>query len=161
MKRILAMIAIVAFTFALPACKGKSDADLKTAAEAALQANPELAGTTVEVKDGVATLSGELKDAAAQTAAEAAVKGVQGIKSVQNNTTVAIAEAPAPVVINPDDSLTNLVRDAIKDNPTVAATVSGGVVTLSGEIKKAELPKLMQKVHALKPKKVENTLTVK
>lgn len=158
MKRILAMIAIVAFTFVLPSCKGTSDADLKTAADAALQANPDVTGAMVDVKDGVATLSGEVKDAAAQAAAQAAVAGVKGIKSVVNNTSV--TPPPAPVVINPDDSLTNLVKDAIKDNPTVQATVADGVVTLTGEIKKADLPKLMQKVQALKPKKVDNKLTV-
>ncbi|MFT3902238.1 MAG: BON domain-containing protein [Niabella sp.] len=156
MKRILAAIAIAAFVFTLPACKGKSDADLKTAVETALQANPGLAGAVVDVKDGVATISGEVKDAAAQAAVEAATKAVKGIKSVQNNTTL-----PAPVVINPDETLTNLVKEAIKDNPTVSASVASGVVTLTGEIKKADLPKLMQKVNALKPQKVENKLTVK
>ncbi|GAB3017919.1 hypothetical protein GCM10027051_23590 [Niabella terrae] len=159
MKKILAIIAIAAFTFALPACKGKSDAELKTAVEAALQANPDLSGTTVNVVDGVATISGELKDAATVAAAETAAKAVKGVKSVQNNTT--IAPPPAPVEVNTDDSLSGLVKDAIKDNPTVSASVSAGVVTLTGEINKSDLPKLMQKVQALKPKKVENQLTVK
>ena len=160
MKRILAIIAIVAFSFALPSCKGKSDADLKTAAEAALQANPDLTGAMVEVKDGVATITGELKDAAAQSAAETAVQGVEGIKSVQNNTTV--TPPPPPVVITADDSLTTAVKDAIKDHPTVSASVTDGVVTLTGEISKSDLKVLMQKVQATKPKKVESTgLTVK
>ena len=41
------------------------------------------------------------------------------------------------------------------------ADVKDGVVTLTGEIKKASLPKLMQSLMALKPKKVDNKLTVK
>ena len=160
MKRILAVIAIVAFSFALPSCKGKSDAELKTAAEAALSVNPDFSGVNVEVKDGVATLTGELTDPAAQAAAETAIQAVQGIKSVQNQTSV--APPPAPVVITPDDPLTTAVTDAIKDHPTVSATVADGVVTLSGEISKADLKTLMQKVQATKPKKVESTgLTVK
>lgn len=153
MKRILAILAIVAFTFALPSCKGKSDADLKTAVEAALQTNPDLSGAMVEVKDGVATITGELKDAATQAAVEAAVKGVKGIKSVTNSSTV--APPPAPVEVTVDDALTAAVKDAIKDNAGIAAVVKDGIVTLSGEIKKADLPKLVQKVQALKPKKVE------
>lgn len=163
MKRILAIIAIVAFSFALPSCKGKSDADLKTAAEAALSANPDLTGATVEVKDGVATISGELKDPAAQAAAESAVKGVEGIKSVQNQTSVAPPPPPvAPVVITADDSLKTAVTDAIKDHPTVQASVTDGVVTLTGEIAKSDLKTLMQKVQSTKPKKVESkSLTVK
>ncbi|WP_460687493.1 BON domain-containing protein [Niabella aquatica] len=160
MKRILAIVAIVTFSFALPSCKGKSDAELKTAAEAAIQANPDLSGATVEVKDGVATISGEVKDPAAQAAAETAVKEVKGIKSVMNQTTV--APLPPPVAITPDDSLTTAVKDAVKDHPTVSATVTDGVVTLTGEIAKSDLKTLMQKVQATKPKKVESSgLTVK
>lgn len=160
MKRILAIVAIVAFSFALPSCKGKSDAELKTAAEAAIQANPDLSGVIIEVKDGVATISGEVKDPAAQAAAETAVKEVKGIKSIFNETTV--APPPPPVNITPDDPLTTAVKDAIKDHPTVSATVTDGVVTLTGEISKADLKTLMQKVQATKPKKVESGgLTVK
>ena len=158
MKKILAIVAIAALSFTLPSCKGKSDAELKTAAESAIQANPELSGAMVEVTDGVATISGEVKDAAAQAAAEAAVKGVKGIKSVTNATSVV---APAPVVITPDDPLTTAVKDAVIDHPTVTATVSDGVVTLTGEIAKSDLTTLIQKVNATKPKKIENQLTVK
>jgi len=153
MKKILTLIAFVAFTFTLPSCKGPSDTDLKTAVETALQANPDLSGAMVEVKDGVATITGELKDAATQAAIEAAVKGVKGIKSVTNSST--IAPPPAPVEISADDALTTAVRDAIKDNAGISAVVADGVVTLSGEIKKADLPGLVQKVQALKSKKVE------
>lgn len=150
MKKILAIIAIVAFAFALPACKSKvSDADVKTAVDAKLQANPDLAGLTSAVTDGVVTITGDVKDEATKAAVDAALKDVKGVKSVVNSTAV-----PPPPVITPDDPLTTAVKDAIKDNPTVAAAVSDGVVTLTGEIKKADLPKLMQKVMATKPKKV-------
>lgn len=157
MKRILAIIAIVAFAFALPACKSKvSDADVKTSVDAALQANHDFTGITANVAEGVVTLSGDVKDEATKAAAETAVKGVKGVKSVVNNTSV-----PPPPVITPDDPLTTAVKDAIKDHPTVTATVADGVVTLTGEIKKADLAKLMQKVNATKPKKVDSKLTVK
>lgn len=160
MKKILPLIVLVTFAFVLPSCKGKSDADLKTAAESALQANPSLAGVMVEVIDGVATISGEVSDAATQTAAEEAVKGVKGIKSVNNLTS--LTPPPAPVQITADDPLTTAVKDAVKDHPTVSASVTDGVVTLTGEIKKDDLKVLMQKVNATKPKKVDNTgLTVK
>ncbi len=158
MKKILAIVAIVAFTFALPSCKGKSDAELKTEVETALQANPDLSGATVDVTNGVATISGELKDDAAVAAAEAAAKGVKGIKSVTNSATV--APPPPPVVITPDDPLTSAVTDAIKDHPTVSASVTDGVVTLTGEISKSDLQTLMQKVQATKPKKVESSALV-
>ncbi|OJU22804.1 MAG: transport-associated protein [Sphingobacteriales bacterium 41-5] len=159
MKKILAIIAIAAFTFAMPACKSKvSDADIKTSADAALQANAALSGVTAEIANGVATLTGNVADDAAKAAAETAIKGVKGVTSVVNNITVA-----PPPVIAAESELETAVKDAIKDNPTVTASVSPeGVITLTGEINKADLPKLMQKVNATHPKSVDNKgLTIK
>ncbi len=157
MKKILAIIAIVTFAFSFTACKSKvSDADVKTAVETALKANPDLAGLAANVQEGVVTITGDVKDDAAKAAVDAALATVKGVKSVVNN-----ASVPPPPVITPDDPLTTAIKEAIKDNPTVTAAVANGVVTLTGEIKKADLPKLMQKVNATKPKKVENQLTVK
>jgi hypothetical protein len=53
------------------------------------------------------------------------------------------------------------LKDAVKDHPDVTATVNNGEVTLSGSVKRAELPKLMQRVQALNPTKVNNNLTIK
>ena len=155
-------VAVIGTT--IVSCKGKvKDEDVKTAAEAALKANPDLQGVTVSVTDGVASLGGEVKDPAAKTAAESALKDVNGIKSIKNDITVATSPVPGPpvVTISGDDELTKNVADAIKDNSTVTAAVKDSIITLTGTIKKSELPKLMQKLHALKPKKVENKLTVK
>lgn len=143
----------------MTSCKSqeKKDAEAKAKIEAAAP------GVVVVVKDGVATLSGEVTDEAAKAAAEEAAKKVEGVKSVVNQTTVAPppAPAPAPVVVNPDDALNTAATAAIQEYPGVTVTVKEGVVTLNGEIKKADLPKLMQKVNEIKPKKVENKMTVK
>ena len=69
-------------------------------------------------------------------------------------------QAPAPVQISPDDSLTTGLRDATKDYPGVNATANNGEVTLTGTIQRDRLPKLMQSIHALHPKKVNNNLTI-
>jgi osmotically-inducible protein OsmY len=53
------------------------------------------------------------------------------------------------------------LKDAVKDYPDVTATVNNGEVTLTGSVKRAELPKLMQRVQALNPTKVNNNLTIK
>jgi osmotically-inducible protein OsmY len=149
MKRFFAIIAIAAFAFAMPACKGKvSDAELKTAAEAAIQANPDFAGIAVDVANGVATLSGTVSADAVKAAVDNAVSLVKGIKSVTNSIVV------APPVISNDEQLQTAITDAIKDHPTVQAAVLDSVVTLTGSIKKADLATLMQKVNAARPKKV-------
>lgn len=60
-----------------------------------------------------------------------------------------------------DDSLRSQLKDATKDYPGVTATVDNGEVTLTGTISREKLPKLMQSVQALNPKKVNNNLTIK
>ena len=66
-----------------------------------------------------------------------------------------------PVKISADDSLTTMAKDAVKDYPGVTATVNNGEVTLTGDITRAKLPKLMMAVQAMHPKKVNNNLTIK
>jgi len=164
-KRINRVLAIPLTVFFLIAsvisCKQKtSDADLKTAVDNAIAANSNLSGAYTDVKDGVVTLSGEVKTDAAKESAETAAKGINGVKSVVNNLTV--APAPAPVEITPDDPLKAAVENTIKPYPGVKATIQNGVVTLSGEIKKADLQKLMIALNSLKPKSIDNTqLTIK
>lgn len=67
----------------------------------------------------------------------------------------------APVQISPNDSLTTMVEGTVKDYAGVKATVSNGEITLTGNITREKLPKLMEAVNALHPKKVNNKLTVK
>ena len=71
------------------------------------------------------------------------------------------ARKDAPVVVAPDETLSRNVQDATKDYPGVTASVSNGEVTLTGTIDRDKLPRLMQSIHALDPKKVNNNLTVK
>lgn len=63
--------------------------------------------------------------------------------------------------VSPDDSLTTMAKDAVKDYPGVTATVSNGEVTLTGDIQRSKLPKLMMAMNAMHPKKVNNKLTIK
>lgn len=151
-------IIMVALMVGFVSCKPK-DADIKTAIEQAISGIPDASGAIIDVKDGVATISGEFKDDAARVAAEAAAKAVKGVKSVVNVGTLAVVAAP--VEISADAALIASVADAVKDFATVKADVLDGVVTLTGEIKKTDLPKLMMSLNALKPKKVDNKLTVK
>ena len=155
-KKLLAVA--IAATVGFVSCKPK-DADIKTAIEQAIAAVPDASNAVIDVKDGVATITGEFKDDATKAAIETAAKAVKGVKSVVNNGTV--TPPPPPVTISADDTLIKGVADAVKDFTTVKVDVKDGVVTLTGEIKKASLPKLMQSLMALKPKKVENKLTVK
>lgn len=150
-----ALIATVSFV----SCKPK-DADVQKNVQ-----EKEATGIMVEVKDGVATLTGEVADDAAKAKAEEIAKENKDVKSVVNNITIAAPVATTPAVTTPviavDDVLTKGVMDATKDFSTVKAEVKDGIVWLNGELKKADLPKLMMALNALKPKKIENKLTIK
>ena len=65
------------------------------------------------------------------------------------------------VEINPDATLRTSVDNVLKAYDGVSAEVKDGVVTLRGNIKQDDLQTLIMKVQELKPKKVENQLTIK
>ncbi|HEV8084636.1 MAG TPA: BON domain-containing protein [Chitinophagaceae bacterium] len=142
-------------------CKPK-DSDLQAKVEKNLQGSPETSGVTVDVKDGVATLSGEVKVHNAVEKAAASAQDVNGIKSVVNNVTMQapVVEAP-PVEVNSDATMMQGVKDATKDFPTVTANVNDGVITLTGSVKRSNLQTLMMSLNTLKPKKIDNQLTIK
>jgi osmotically-inducible protein OsmY len=142
---------------------GVKDSTIRQNVDAALKANSDMSGITADVSKGVVTLTGQCKDEMSKTAAESTIAKIEGVKQVVNNCTIAPPPPPppAPVAITADDPLSKGVADATKDYPTVKASVNEGVITLTGEIKRPELKKLMESLHSLKPKKIDNKLTIK
>jgi len=149
--KFLMNLVIVATLFWV-GCKPK-DADIQAAVQA-----KEAAGIIVTVIKGDVTLSGEVADENAKAKAEEIAKAEKNVKSVINNL---IVKSVAPIVISEDLTLLKNVADVTKDFPGVKADVKDGVLTLTGEIKKTSLTTLMQHLSALKPKKIDNKLTVK
>jgi hyperosmotically inducible periplasmic protein len=148
-------MAVLALSTLLYACKA-DDSKIQEAAKAKATAIDP--GITVVVDKGVVTLTGQVKDQATQDALANSVKDVKGVKSVVNNTTV----ASSAVQVNPDD----LIRAAIEENFLQAGvrgvdfTVASGVVTLTGEIPRGDLTKVMQAANEAKPKQVINQLKI-
>lgn len=147
------MLAVALF---MSAC-GKSDADLQKAATDKLTAD-KVVGATVSVKDGVATLSGEVADAAVKKKAEDTVKAVEGVKSVTNSLT--IKPPPPPPPPSPDKMLEGTINEGLKKKgiDSVTVTAADGEVTLSGTVDKAKVPEVMMVANEAKPKKVINNL---
>lgn len=154
------VFAVVSVSFI--ACHmGPNDADIKASVEERLKADPKITNPAIDVKDGVVTISGECPDEATRVNCENEAKDVKGVKSVVNNCTVtAPPAAPAPVAMTPDEMLKASVNAAIANYPGVKAEVNDSVVTLTGDIKKEDLTKLMQAVNDLKPKKVKNNMNI-
>jgi len=158
--KIKSILSGMSLALLLVAC-GPKDADIQKEIDGKISALP---GVSVTVEKGVATISGTCKDDAFKENAESIVKGIKGVKSVVNNCEIQAPEpvaVEAPVQINPDAVLNTTVNEVVKTYAGVTAVVKDGVVTLTGDIKRNQLPALMKSVQELKPKKVENKLTIK
>lgn len=91
-------------------------------------------------------------------------KGKEKDKNIDtsiNADTVITADTSTVVTSPPEIVSETQLRDATKDFPGVTATLNNGEVTLTGTINRDDLPRLMQSVQALNPKKVNNNLTIK
>jgi hyperosmotically inducible protein len=158
--KIKSILLGMSLALSLVAC-GPKDADIQKEIAAKMGDMP---GMEVTVKDGVATISGICKDAACKESCENIAKGIKGVKSVVNNCEIKAPEpvaTAAPVEINADSVLNTSVSEVVKTYSGVTASVKDGIVTLTGDIKKSQLPNLIKSVQELKPKKVENKLTIK
>src|SRR5580765_2583520 len=137
---------------------GKSDADLTKAVNDKLAAD-KVTGVTVAVKDGVATLTGEVADITVKSKAETSAKSVEGIKNVTNNLTT----KPLPVATPsaPDPALTGKINESLKKAgcSTATVTVTNGKVTVSGEVPAAKYAECVQAVMQSGITGIDNQLT--
>jgi hypothetical protein len=65
-----------------------------------------------------------------------------------------------PVTVSGDEEIRRGAMDATKDFPGVTATVNNGEITLTGTVQRDRLPTLMQSLNTLKPKRINNNLTI-
>jgi hyperosmotically inducible periplasmic protein len=152
LTKLLITVAVIA-TISFVSCKPK-DADIKAKIEAVLKADPMMSGTTVDVKDGVATIGGECKDDDCKAACEKAVAGIKGVKSVVNNCTVAPPPPPPPASTTVSSLAMDVqqkIKDGLKDIKgitSVAFSDKGAI--LMGEVTKADNLKIKQILGAAK-----------
>jgi len=164
MKKTIAMAALaVAISLGSVSCKKKvSDTDLQTQATTVVTSNP---GASVEVKDGVAHLSGTFETQEEKDAMITQLKAINGIKDVHDMATVAPAAAATPAPIETqsavDPAVQQKVQDAVKDIPGVKVEVINGELTLTGTISASDARKVKESVDALKVGKVNYNYTVK
>jgi osmotically-inducible protein OsmY len=158
------LLTIVAFSsITLMSCKGKqTDAEIQASINEKIAQNDEMKGLTASVNNGVVSLSGECATEECRKECADEVKKISGVKDVENNIRVAsIAAPPAPVDIAADETLKASVNDIVKKYDGVEADVKDGVVTLRGEIRRADLQDLVISINELKPRKFENQLVIK
>ena len=154
-------IAALAFIFSVAAfsCKKNvSDAELTTQSTTVVAAYP---GTSVEVKEGVAHLSGTFASQEEKDAAIAALKNVKGVKDVMDMATVEAAASVVETVSAVAPEVQQKVTDAVKDFPGVKVDVVNGELTLTGEVTAEQARKIKMSVDALKVGKVNYNYNVK
>jgi len=134
------MLAIVA-----GAC-GKKDSDIQKAVQDKLAAD-SVTGVNASVKDGVATLTGEVADVTVKSKAESAAKTVDGVKSVTNNITLRTLPMATPAA--PDPALTGKINENLKKAGCTGATadVVNGKVTIKGTVPEAKYVECIQVVN--------------
>ncbi len=138
---------------------GSDDVEIKKKVE--MEVQKEYAGITANSLNGIVTLTGTVDSEEAKTKAGEIAKGVKYVRSVTNNIYV---KEPEPVVVEtPDEVLAKAVNAALKAAgfDAVSAAVKDSVVTLSGDVKKADVVKIMQIASYVKPKKIDNQLKSK
>jgi len=149
-----AMVLFAGITF--NSCK-PSDEQLQKQVTAGITAVSSAISS--EVKKGEVTLTGVVNSPDLKAAAEKAATAVKGISKVVNNIEVQLPPPPKPVV-TPDNALQSALSSAVAAGGTafskVAVAVKDSVVTLTGEIKRGDLQKVMQIVSKAKPKKIDN-----
>lgn len=162
MKKTIAMAALaIAVSFGSVSCKKKvSDAELQTQATTIVTSNPN---ASVEVKDGVAHLSGTFADEQSKNAMIAQLKTVNGIKDVMDMTKIEAPAPAAPVATTSavDPAVQKKVQDAVKDFPSVKVEVVNGELTLTGNVSSLQARKIKESIDALKIGKYNNNLVVK
>ena len=155
----IAAIALMVSMMAVSCKKKVSDAELTSQATTTLTVYP---GTSVEVKEGQAHLSGVFATEADKQAAIDALKKVEGVKDVHDMATVKSVTAAPPVEVNVvDAAVLSKVNTALKDIPGVKAEDVDGTLTLTGTTTSANARKVKESVDALKIGKYDNKITVK
>ena len=150
-------LAVVLF---LGACGGKSDTELQSAASDKLKADTDTSNVTVVVSEGVATISGEVKDQAAKAKAETLAK-VEGVKSVTNNVEVAPTTPTQSATSSSVDK--DKIEKALKDKGFEDVTVDTSTTpaTLRGSVAKGKMAEAIQTAQEAAGKPMKNEITEK
>jgi len=154
---------VAAILFLLVSCS-PSDEQISQSVNKALTDNESLSPVSASVKDGVVTLNGEVESETLKTLAETSVSTVDGVKSVVNSVTVK-PPGPTPQELSKmaDDALLQKVNAnfATYKVTGVTASVADSIVTLTGQVKRAQLQNAMKADMESGAAKVENKLTIK
>ncbi len=143
---------------------------LKIRSRLLVKSNVSVATTTVDVKDGIVTLTGTTQNLAQKDLTEAYAKDIENVKSVRNELVVKTPAAGDTTISEDmdDASITSQVKYALLSHKSTSALktkviTTQGVIVITGEAasdaEKSLVTKLAQDVRGTKS--VTNNMTVK
>jgi osmotically-inducible protein OsmY len=133
-RRVRGVVSVVdALEVRLPPADERTDADLVGTASDSMRWNSLVPDELIAVSavDGRLTLTGEVPHHYQREAAENAVRFLVGVKSINNQITVAPSATPIEIDAVIEKAL---VRNAETDVRNIHVVVDGGRVTLSGQV---------------------------
>ncbi|HKY03800.1 MAG TPA: BON domain-containing protein [Blastocatellia bacterium] len=123
---------------------GTDDSWITVKTKLALIADTRTSGfeTEIDTKDGTVTLSGKVDTNEAKTAAEQVARGIEGVRSVNNQLQV-VPEARRAEVNAADDKIHNAIETAVEGDAalkdlSLTANSNAGVVTIDGMVDNQE-----------------------
>lgn len=149
-------------------CKPNDNQITKAVTEITTNMAPNV---SVNVQNGLVILSGTVQNSAIKSTLDSTVKGLKGVDSVVDKTSLKAAAVPPPPPPSatpysmdyPDSLVTRTLDTAFKYNHIsgVKAKVVNGVITLTGNANKKDLKTILLIANESHPKKVINQLTIK
>ncbi|MCC8146699.1 MAG: BON domain-containing protein [Bacteroidales bacterium] len=160
-KIIFFMLSVLIAGTAFQSCQ-KSDSAIKGDVDKVLMDRMD-SNVTSAVKDGVVTLTGTVATEADRMSAQNAVAAVDGVKSVMNNIMVPAAPTTPAPALHSDDTIKNSIESRLTQEGfnDVKVEVNNGHVTLSGDLRRADLTKVMQIANEAKPQQIVNNINLK
>jgi hyperosmotically inducible protein len=153
-KRINAILAVLAFAVLSTACSQQADIGITTKVKSLLESDRAISNAAqiqVTTEKKVVTLAGPVDSPATKAHAVTIAKGVEGVKKVVDNLTVAPAPvaaaqpaaaeaAPGTATAPTDTAITQAVKEKLLLQPetasgNIAVDTHDGVVTLTGTVK--------------------------
>jgi hyperosmotically inducible protein len=135
-------------------CQSK-DGDVKQSIAANAKEDLMFAGVDYQVSKGTVTLTGNCPSEELRNKVVARVQSSPGVKKVIDGIII------GPVTLDSDFVLKQKVDSVLASQATVQSQVKGGVVRLSGEVKKSDAEKLLKDIDRLPVSRIENGLTLK
>jgi len=134
----MAALAVIALTIAAGAVSAETatDSRIRLRIERRLtgQVSLHFERLAITVDNGVATLEGSVASVGEKQSVDRIVAAVTGVESVVNNLTVRLSNEPDAAILHKVQRLLEQ-RPRFQSNP-VQATISGGAVTLTGDVQR-------------------------